>query len=150
MENYDKLTEIGFRKVGVWSLVKSDPDLSIDEEADSVDILYSFVVDGVPKYIGKTVQPLKKRMHGYRKPAATQSTNIRNHANIKTALESSSVIDLYILHDHGLLHFGVCHLNLAAGLEDSIVSSLLPEWNSVGKYGKQSTGHSKGLSYKHI
>jgi hypothetical protein len=128
-----KLTDIGFRKVGVWSLVNGEPDLAIEEEADSVNILYSFVVDGMPKYIGKTVQPLKKRMYGYRKPAATQSTNIRNNSNIKSALESGSVIELYVLPDHGLLHFGRFHLNLAAGLEDSIVSSLSPEWNFVGK-----------------
>ena len=128
-----KLTDIGFKKVGIWSLVNCEPELLIEAEGDSANILYSFVVDGVPKYIGKTVQPLKKRMYGYRKPAATQSTNIRNNGNIKSALESGSSIELYVLPDHGLLHFGEFHLNLAAGLEDSIVSSLSPEWNSVGK-----------------
>jgi hypothetical protein len=128
-----KLTNIGFRKVGVWSLANGESELTIDAESDSENILYSFVVDGVPKYIGKTVQPLKKRMYGYRKPAATQSTNIRNNSNIKSALERGSVIELYVLPDHGLLHFGEFHLNLAAGLEDSIVSFLSPEWNSIGK-----------------
>lgn len=44
-----------------------------------------------------------------------------------------SVVDLFALPDHGLLHFGTFHINLAAGLEDSIVSSLKPEWNAVGK-----------------
>jgi hypothetical protein len=128
-----KLVKIGFRKVGVWSLANGEPELAIDAEADSENILYSFVVDGIPKYIGKTVQPLKKRMYGYRKPAVTQSTNIRNNSNIKSALENGAAIELYVLPDHGLLHFGEFHLNLAAGLEDSIVSSLSPEWNSVGK-----------------
>jgi hypothetical protein len=128
-----KLTNIGFRKVGAWELVNGGPELVIDAEADSINILYSFVVDGIPKYIGKTVQPLKKRMYGYRKPAATQSTNIRNNRNITSALENGAVIELYVLPDHGLLHIGEFHLNLAAGLEDSIVSSLSPEWNSVGK-----------------
>ncbi len=128
-----KLTDIGFRKVGIWSLANGEPDLEIEAEGESANILYSFVVDGIPKYVGKTVQPLKKRMYGYRKPAATQSTNIRNNGNIKLALENGSVIELYVLPDHGLLHFGEFHINLAAGLEDSIVSSLSPEWNSVGK-----------------
>ncbi|MBW3528643.1 GIY-YIG nuclease family protein [Shewanella sp. NKUCC05_KAH] len=128
-----KLTNIGFRKVGVWSLTYGEPDLEIQAEAESSNILYSFVVDGIPKYVGKTVQPLKKRMYGYRKPAATQSTNIRNNNNIKSALQNGSVIELYVLPDHGLLHFGAFHLNLAAGLEDSIVSLLSPEWNFVGK-----------------
>jgi hypothetical protein len=128
-----ELTDIGFRKVGVWSLNSEVPALAIEEEANSSNILYSFVVDGVPKYVGKTIQPLKKRMYGYIKPAATQSTNIRNNANLKSALNMGSAVELYVLPDSGLLHFGVFHLNLAAGLEDSIVSKLRPEWNSVGK-----------------
>jgi hypothetical protein len=128
-----KITDIGFRKAGDWSLLNGEPELSIEAEEDSENILYSFVVDGVPKYIGKTVQSLRKRMYGYRKPAATQSTNIRNNNHIKSALQSGSVVELYVLPDHGLLHFGEFHLNLAAGLEDSIVSLLSPEWNSVGK-----------------
>ena len=128
-----KLTNIGFRKVGLWSLEDDELVLIIEAEEDSVNILYSFVVDGVPKYIGKTTQSLKKRMYGYRKPAATQSTNIRNNVNIIEALNNGAVIELFVLPDHGLLHFGEFHLNLAAGLEDSIVSSLNPEWNFVGK-----------------
>ena len=128
-----KLTDIGFRKVGVWLLSDGEPELAIEAEGDSANILYCFVVDGVPRYIGKTVQPLRKRMYGYRKPAATQSTNIRNNGNIRSALKAGSVVELYVLPVNGLLHFGEFHLNLAAGLEDGIVSALSPEWNSVGK-----------------
>lgn len=128
-----KLTEIGFRRVGEWYLDNGDPELTLEAEAESANILYSFVVDGSPKYVGKTVQPLQKRMYGYRKPAATQSTNIRNNQLLKEALHNGSKVELFALPDHGLLHFGSFHLNLAAGLEDSIVSKLVPEWNSVGK-----------------
>ena len=128
-----KLTDIGFKKVGRWFLDNEAPDLELFAEAESANILYCFVVDGVPKYIGKTTQRLKKRMYGDRKPAATQSTNIRNNKSLKLALSQGLNVDLYALPDHGLLHFGTFHLNLAAGLEDSIVSSLQPEWNAVGK-----------------
>ena len=128
-----KITDIGFRKVGSWSLLNGKPELSIDAEGDSENILYSFVVDGTPKYIGKTVQTLRNRMYGYRKPTSTQSTNSRNNAYIKAALECGSTVELFVLPDRGLLHFGEFHLNLAAGLEDSIVSILSPEWNSVGR-----------------
>ena len=82
----NKLTEIEFKKVGEWSLENELPELTIFSEARSANILYCFVVDGVPKYIGKTTQPLKKRMYGYRKPTPTQSTNIRNNENLKRAL----------------------------------------------------------------
>ncbi len=129
----NKLIEIGFKKVGKWSLENGQPELTIFSEASSANILYSFVVDGVPKYIGKTTQPLKKRMYGYRKPSLSQSTNIRNNENLKRALCKGLNVELYVLPDHGLLHFGCFHLNLAAGLEDSIVSTLSPEWNVVGR-----------------
>jgi len=128
-----KLTDIGFKQVGIWSLKNDELELTLTVEADSKNILYCFVVDGIPKYIGKTVQPLKKRMYGYLKPAISQSTNIRNNTNLKSTLKSGAIVELYVLPDNGLLHFGEFHVNLAAGLEDSIVCSLKPEWNSVGK-----------------
>jgi len=130
----NELTEIGFKKVGEWGLGSESSILTITSEGESENILYCFVVDGIPKYIGKTTQQLKKRMYGYCKPAATQSSaNIRNNENLRLVLCRGSVVDLYVLPDHGLLHFGQFHLNLAAGLEDSIVSMLSPEWNMVGK-----------------
>lgn len=128
-----KLTDIGFQKVGVWTLNNDEPKLLIEAEENSKNILYSFVVDGTPKYIGKTRQALKKRMYGYQNPGPSQSTNIRNNANIKIALVNGSAVELYVLPDHGLLHFGDFHLNLAAGLEDSMVLALSPEWNTIGK-----------------
>lgn len=73
-----KLTDIGLRKVGLWSLECDEPILAIVEEADSANILYSFVVDGISKYIGTTTQSLKKRMYGYGKPSATVLVNLNN------------------------------------------------------------------------
>ncbi len=51
----------------------------------------------------------------------------------RDALKENSKVELFVLPDHGLLHFGEFHINLAAGLEDSIVRTLSPQWNSVGK-----------------
>jgi hypothetical protein len=129
----EHLTEIGFRKVGEWSLVPQGLIVDIAEEAESSNILYAFVLDGEPVYVGKTVQQLKKRMLGYQNPGHTQSTNIRNNNNLKNALAAGGRVGLYALPDHGLLHFGKFHLNLAAGLEDSIVKKLSPKWNVAGK-----------------
>ncbi len=129
-----KLTKIGFRKVGEWYLEGECLSLELHEESQSKNILYSIVVDGEPKYVGKTVQTLKKRMHGYQRPAPTQSTNIRNSKLIIDALKRSCSVELFALPDNGLLHFGEFHLNLAAGLEDSVVCTLSPQWNFVGKH----------------
>ena len=83
----EELTEIGFRKVGDVILTEENIDFKIFEEADSRNILYSFIVDGEPVYVGKTVQPLKRRMYGYKSPGKTQATNIRNNANLRTVLQ---------------------------------------------------------------
>lgn len=127
------LTDIGFRKVGYWLLDEGELKVAIDAEGSTTNILYCFVVDGEPMYVGKTVQALKQRMVGYQNPGPTQSTNRRNNQNLVNALSSGAVVELYVLPDHGLLHFGIFHLSLAAGLEDSIVSSLSPKWNIMGR-----------------
>ncbi len=129
----NKSIQIGFKKVGFWTLSGETISLHIDEESASKNVLYSFVIDDEPKYVGKTTQALKKRMYSYEKPDPTQSTNIKNNHLIKDALKENSKVELFVLPDHGLLHFGEFHINLAAGLEDSIVRTLSPQWNSVGK-----------------
>lgn len=129
----DTLTSIGFKKVGVWSIKNSQLLPNLTAEQNSKNILYCFVINNEPMYVGKTTQMLKSRMYGYQNPGKTQFTNIRNNQNIKEALANSAQVDIYVLPDHGLLHFGEFHLNLAAGLEDSITSALQPKWNIQGK-----------------
>lgn len=129
----DKLISIGFKKVGVWSIKNGQLSPNLTAEQNSRNILYCFVIDNEPMYVGKTTQMLKRRMYGYQNPGKTQFTNIRNNQNIKGALARSTQVDIYVLPDHGLLHFGEFHLNLAAGLEDSITSTLKPTWNIQGK-----------------
>lgn len=80
-------------------------------------------------YVGKTVQPLRTRLAGYRSPGATQSTNINNKRRIYESLLKGKSVEIYSLADNGLLRFGGFHVNLAAGLEDSIVRDLKPDWN---------------------
>jgi len=93
------------------------------------NVLYAFVSNGEIKYIGKTTQPLKGRMASYQNPGPTQSTNIKNNENIKMLLEADEAVDIFILPDIRLLHYGGFHINLAAGLEDSLISEISPPWN---------------------
>ena len=129
----ESLLEIGFRKVGKVRLIDGEILIEIFEESESKNILYSFVSNNEPLYVGKTTQTLKRRMYGYKNPGKTQATNIRNNRNLKDILKSGETVDLFVLPDHGLLHFGKFHLNLAAGLEDNIVKLLAPKWNMTGK-----------------
>lgn len=125
----NRLLEIGFQAVGHWHLVEDELSLELFRHGSQKNILYALVSDGEVKYIGKTVQPLVKRLYGYKNPGSSQSTNIKNNARIKALLENGAAVDILALPDNGLVHYGQFHLNLAAGLEDDIISVLKPEWN---------------------
>lgn len=129
---HQRLLDIGFRKVGEWKLSASGITCALDAEAESRNILYAFESEREILYIGKTIQPLKARMYGYQNPGPTQSTNIRNNANLKECLGAGGTVSILVLPDHGLLKYGGFHLNLAAALEDDIVSQLKPKWNKTG------------------
>jgi hypothetical protein len=87
------------------------------------------VCDGEVKYVGKTVQALSTRMLGYRNPDPGQATNVRNNARIRGKLQGGAAVEIFSLPDSGLHQYGAFHLNLAAGLEDSIIKVLQPKWN---------------------
>ena len=124
-----RLQEIGFQKVGYWMLDNNRLIFKIHEVINSSNVLYAFVSSDTVFYIGKTTQTLPKRMMGYQNPSQTQSTNIRNHSNIRNLLAYIDYIDIYALPDTGLLQFGQFQINLAAGLEDNLIKVLMPAWN---------------------
>ena len=125
----NRLLEIGFQPVGHWLLGEHGPVPHLRALAESRNILYAFVTDGEVKYIGKTVQNLNARMLAYQRPCSSQSTNIRNNKNIQELLRMGKTVDIFGLPDNGLLHYGAFHINLAASLEDSLISVIRPEWN---------------------
>jgi len=126
----DRLLKIGFQLAGRWVLRDARPicDILVDAPT-SPNVLYAFVTDSVVRYVGKTTRGLQKRLYGYEKPGPTQRTNIRNHDRIKTALSNGTQVDIYVMPDSGLHAIGEFPINLAAGLEDSIIKKLKPEWN---------------------
>ena len=63
-------------------------------------------------------------MYGYQNPGQTQSTNIRVSSVITEQLENNVPVDIFILNDDGLLKFGDFTINIAAGLEDSMISEI--------------------------
>lgn len=80
-------------------------------------------------YVGKTTKTLKERLYGYQNPGSTQFTNIRGNAEILKALRAGKNVEIFALPDNGLLKYGGFLLDLAAGLEDSIINELKPAWN---------------------
>lgn len=133
----NRLLEIGFQVVGQWQLVAGKLQIDIQRHGVQRNVLYAFVCDGDVKYVGKSTQTLRARMGGYLSPGPTSDTNKRVRQLILALLESGATVELYALPDNGLMHYGPFHLNLAAGLEDSIIRTLDPEWNmTVGRKRK--------------
>ena len=126
------LTDIGFQNAGYWKLNGDQLELELTRLSDAKNVLYGFVSNDEVKYIGKTASTLEKRLYGYKYPGPTQSTNIKNNANIKNILEAGEAVDIWVLPDNGLLSFGGYRISLAAGLEDSLISSIVPPWNGRG------------------
>jgi hypothetical protein len=124
-----RLYEIGFQKAGAWSLKGEELVLQLDNLAERQNVLYAFVTGSTVMYVGKTTQSLQRRMFGYQKPNVDQRTNWRNRIAIVELLKRGQQVDILALADTGLLRYGSFHLNLAAGLEDSIIQTLKPEWN---------------------
>ncbi|ECG3782371.1 GIY-YIG nuclease family protein [Salmonella enterica subsp. enterica serovar Florida] len=130
----NRLTEIGFIKVGFWQIRDGSLKYYLDNRfIDVKNNLYAFVCDGEVKYVGKTTRLLRNRMYHYSRPSPSQSTNIKNNANIIEMLSKNIAVDILVLPDSGLMHYGQFHLNLVAGLEDSIISVISPEWNGIQK-----------------
>ncbi|MCK4532459.1 GIY-YIG nuclease family protein [bacterium] len=133
MKNINKLVNMGFRCVGQWELKNENPIYILKEAANLKDILYAFVCDKEILYIGKSVQTLNKRLYGYRNPGPSQTTNQKGNKAIKELLSVGKNIEIYILPDDGLLSYGGFHVNLMAGLEDSLIAGIKPKWNKTGK-----------------
>jgi len=129
-----RLLDVGFRDAGYWRLEDDRLVLQIDRRfGDARDVLYAFICDGQVMYIGKTNRTLAARMANYRSPGSGQSTNIGNHRRIVELLRSDAAVAILVLQDSGLMHYGPFHLNLAAGLEDSLIRVIDPPWNGGAK-----------------
>jgi hypothetical protein len=120
-----RLTAMGFCKAADWCLERSGLECRFVEHAGAQNILYAFVSQGAVLYVGKTVRTLKQRMYGYRRP-------VKGNRLIREVLATGSAVEVHALPDHGLLYYGGFHVNLAAGLEDSLVAALKPAWNKLG------------------
>ncbi|WAC14771.1 GIY-YIG nuclease family protein [Dyadobacter pollutisoli] len=129
----NRLLNIGFISVGHWTLNDDAIKYNLTSHHTTTNVLYSFISNGDIKYIGKTKMQLSQRMYGYQNPGSSQTTNIRVNAAIKSLLFNDSPVDIFILTDNGLLNYGDFRINLAAGLEDTLIYRINPEWNLFGR-----------------
>lgn len=99
--------------------------------------LYAFACCGKVLYIGKTTKTLSKRLAGYCDPGKSQATNKKCHQGIRKLLSHGKEVRILVLPYTIPLKWGDYQINLAAGLEDALVTAFKPEWN--GSNGKHLT-----------
>lgn len=128
----EQLKTVGFRLVGEWKLETEKLNCVLRDPGSSTNVLYAFVEGENVLYIGKSIRSLKQRLYGYQSPGPTQFTNIKANKLIREALGGKRSIAVYAFADPGDVRHGGFHVNLAAGLEDSLIASLKPTWNKAG------------------
>lgn len=129
----EKLLSLGFRHIGFWELEHEKLNYHTHEKPQGKKVLYAFASDRKLLYIGKSIQSLKGRMNNYKFGNKGQKTSFRIQAEIIGLLRQGMKVDIFFMPDPGLLQYGGYPINLAAGLEDSLIRALLPAWNIAGK-----------------
>lgn len=73
-----RLEDIGFRCCGLWEASQAGGvKITLKEHARTANALYAFVSKGDVLYIGKTTQPLGRRLYGYQNPRSTGDEHSR-------------------------------------------------------------------------
>ena len=136
------LSAYGFLPAGEWILsatVRSGITYKLTAFA-SDRVVYSFVIDGAPKYIGiceKDTTCLKDRMGRYknrqgrkRKRAGGENTNEHVSRRIKDALTAGEKVQIVALKPAAKLTFAEeLTIDLIKGLENPLIARFRPEWN---------------------
>jgi hypothetical protein len=125
-----RLLDVGFKRVGIWSMEGRTVKLNQYEMQKSSPALYAFVSDEEVLYVGKTNMTLARRLYGYVKPGPSQSTNIRVNSCLYEVLTNGGAVDIYGYSSETVKQVGTFNLNMPAGLEDDIIRQARPKWNT--------------------
>jgi hypothetical protein len=134
-----KLEEIGFREIAQWQLNGErliyrliDPGPESDAVCAFPNALYAFTSEDTILYVGKTTKGIRMRFAGYCNPGRKQVTNQKCHEEIKGVLRKNRSVSISVFTGNQFLSYDIFEINLAAGLEDSLIKTLKPRWN--GKF----------------
>lgn len=127
----ERLLEIGFELAGEWFLDDGEPRIELTRYGNAANVLYAFASGAELLYVGRSGRSLRLRMDGYEQGGPLRSTRARNRERIAAMLMLDQPVDLYALPDPGNLHYGSFRVNLAAGLQHSLIDVLRPPWNAA-------------------
>jgi excinuclease UvrABC nuclease subunit len=127
-----KLVKLGFELAGHWEFV-GGLRCKLHRHAEARGVLYAFICSQSVMYIGKTRISLRQRMNGYEHPSESQRTNVRNNSYIHEKLEGKQEVEVLVFQPKEQQTYRGYSVNLAAGLEDSVIEQFSPKWNISGK-----------------
>ena len=110
----EKLGQLGFKQVGIFSLGDKGLDFQLFNSQDDEGV-YIFLIDGEIRYIGKIEMALKQRMHGYKNPGVTQRTNQRINPKLLDVLKKGKKAEIWF--------------KQYSTLEKKMIREFNPEWN---------------------
>jgi len=128
----NRLLQIGFLPVGHWQLNENRIVSILNLNSERTNVIYCFIINAVPKYFGITRNTLGSRMYQYSNPGRSQSTNIRINQLLTNELQNNSQVEIYVFLDNGLIQYGNFTINLALGLEETLINCYQSEWNFRG------------------
>jgi hypothetical protein len=126
----DDIIDRGFREVGCWEL-NSARDLIHHIDLPTQSGVYAFAINGVVHYVGLASKSLRQRLGFYRKPGASQRTNVRLNEVIRGHLEAGTLVQIFIAHPPDGQWNGF-KLKGAEGLEAGLIETYDLPWNMRG------------------
>ena len=127
----ERLQEIGFELAGEWLLENDGPCIEVRRYAAAANVLYAFASDGELLFVGRSGRSLGLRMQGYELGGPPRSVRARNRERIIAMLMLDQQVALYAMSDPGSMLYGSFRVNLAAGLQHSLIDALDPPWNKA-------------------
>ena len=129
---YEQLIDLNFTNIGYWKTdgkkLNHEVLENMTNELDVENSLYVFFDKEKDRilYVGKTTRTLRKRFKGYIRGDGI-STNNKVHNNLLK--QKSGNVLILSLNNESHFQWGKYNLNLAAGLEDSMIEIENPLWN---------------------
>lgn len=120
----------GFVEVGCWELNDAS-DLGHSIDLPKEPGVYAFAIDDAVQYVGLASKSVRQRLNFYRKPGASQRTNVRLNGMIRDQLGQGSIIRILLAHppDHQWNEFPI---KGPEGLEAGLIASFDLPWNMRG------------------
>lgn len=131
MNTDEKLVDLGFERLGTWSDGEERLNHGLPRDCKTGPGLYAFVLSNRVMYIGKAGRRIIHRVQFYGKPGKGQATNIRVNGRIAEALALGQAVEIYILRNWLPIQYKGFELNLAAGIEDALITYFDCPWNAL-------------------